>query len=128
MMMKRKNSILMVALVMAAASLILLYYSHKEALVSCATEYFQHKQSKTEYFSFRYKELDSVYSSYHVDKIGFIQGDQFNVEDASDSIIYVTHSDKMVDLLNKSGKSGCGFPNRPILMSLMSSRTSCCAR
>ena len=109
-MMKRKTSILMAALVMAAASLILLYYSHKDELVSCATEYFQYKQSKTEYFSFRYKELDSVYSSYHVDKIGFIQGDQFNVEDASDSIIYVTHSDKMVDLLNTSGKVGLWLP------------------
>ncbi|MBR3757905.1 MAG: hypothetical protein IKK62_05695 [Bacteroidaceae bacterium] len=96
--------------VTVVAMVFLLYYSHKDELVSCATEYFQYKQSKTEYFSIRYKELYSVYSSYHVDKIGFIQGDQFNVEDASDSIIYVTHSDKMVDLLNTSGKVGVWLP------------------
>lgn len=107
--MKRKKSLL-VAVLMIAALLCLLYYNHKDKLVSCALEYFKYRQSTTEYFSFRYKELDSLYGSYQVDKIGFIQGDKFNVEDASDSIIYLTHSDKIVDLLNKSGKAGLWLP------------------
>ena len=93
-----------------AALLCLLYYNHKDKLVFCELEYFKYRLSTTEYFSFRYKELDSLYNSYHVDKIGFIQGDKFNVEDASDSIIYLTHSDKIVDLLNKSGKAGLWLP------------------
>ena len=107
--MKRKKSLL-VAVLMIAALLCLLYYNHKDKLVSCALEYFQYKQSTTEYFSFRYKGLDSLYNSCHVDKIGFIQGDKFNVEDASDSIIYLAHCDKIVDLLNKSGKVGLWLP------------------
>ena len=107
--MKKKKRILM-AVLMVVSLLCLLYYCHKDKLVSCALEYFKYRQCTTEYFSFRYKELDSLYSSYQVDKIAFIYGDKFNVEEASDSIIYLTHSDKIVDLLNKSGKAGLWLP------------------
>ena len=98
--MKRKLIITITIIVLV----LMLYYSNRENIVLCATKYFQYKQSQKEYFSFKYRELDSLYNIYPVDKICFIYGNNLNIEEYTDGIIYVTNSDSIKELLTQNGK------------------------
>ena len=98
--MMRKKSLLRAGILLVLGVTLWCCHKRKEPLV---LEYSKHLFEKAERVSFRYKGLDSIYARVPFTKICFIGNDDTSVATSVDSIVYVTKTDSIRDLLTQKG-------------------------